>query len=321
MEEITAKTVKFKQFKKATKKLAAVNHIAKPKKEQKQFSMMESLLSLDAFPQSFFFQLPNKRDSLPSRTGLIFTILLSMILGVYSWFELLNLKEKGQTRISSHDIISSVPAEKVFDLDKLGNGLEIAFGLTAFDKDPEMINEPDYATVKAFHKTWTTNSFDMEKIQTRPCTQKELGLGPEGFDDPFSRFYPIFDDYRDWFEFYWQKLSCIDDKVTVHGDYNSHTVSHFQIHLVKCDPDQRTTCKSEEEITEWLKRKFIIVVNNQRRFNQHEYGVNKVTSESLFTWFPIKSTDRQEKVNVINSEELLLQDKTYQFSDLTEEDQ
>lgn len=34
------------------------------------------------------------------------------------------------------------------------DGLMLAFGLTAYDENYDMINEPDYGELKAYYKTW-----------------------------------------------------------------------------------------------------------------------------------------------------------------------
>ena len=57
-----------------------------------------------------------------------------------------------------------------------------------------MLNEPDYAEIKVFNKRWgdtEDQGSHFNEIPMRQCKQKELGLGPEGFDDPESKFFPI----------------------------------------------------------------------------------------------------------------------------------
>ena len=43
-------------------------------------------------------------------------------------------------------------------------------------------------------------------------------------------------------------------------------------------------------------RKFIVVVTNQKRFDEAAFGEDKIINESVFTWYPVKSTDRAELV-------------------------
>ena len=75
---------------------------------------MKTLLKLDAFPHPFFFQLPNGDSSLPSRTGLISTILLAMIVGGYGWFEFVILVTQGEARIYTFPIHNGIGTEEVF---------------------------------------------------------------------------------------------------------------------------------------------------------------------------------------------------------------
>ena len=58
--------------------------------------------------------------------------------------ELLTLAEKGNTTVTSNPIDSHFADEDTFDLDK-GGSLQIAFGITKYDSNREMINEPEYA--------------------------------------------------------------------------------------------------------------------------------------------------------------------------------
>ena len=59
-----------------------------------------------------------------------------------------------------------------------------------------MTYEPQYGEVKVYMKSW---GFDVagtvwRELEMRPCNPEELGLGPQGFSDPSSKFYPINED-------------------------------------------------------------------------------------------------------------------------------
>ena len=119
----------------------------------------------------------------------------------------------------------------------------------------------------------------------RQCTDEELGLGPQGYEDPRSKFYPVASG-GGWLKNYSRKLNCIDQKIESMGTYNSDSAQKLQIGVVRCDPTVRQ-CKSEAEIDLWLKRKFIIVVTNNERFNPVVFTDERVVKESVFTWFPV----------------------------------
>ena len=99
-------------------------------------------------------------------------------------------------------------------------------------------------------------------------------------------------------------------------------VSHLTIHLERCNNATRVEhdCKSDEEITFWLRRKFIITLINHERYDPTLYTEDKISREGVFTVNPIKSTVVEEVVNKIQISRLKLQDnKWVQLGDLTEE--
>ena len=63
---------------------------------------------------------------------------------------------------------------------------------------------------------------------------------------------------------------CIDENISLQGDYQSDKTSIFKIVLEICDRTQRE-CKSDDEIQEWMKRKFIVVLANTQRFQTDDY--------------------------------------------------
>ena len=88
------------------------------------------------------------------------------------------------------------------------------------------------------------------------------------------------------------------------------------INVVKCNNATRREdeppCKSDQEISSWLKRKFVLTLNNQRRFEQSNYDQGTVIYDvAHFVWNPIQSTERKEIVNEIQVYEIQAQDSLY----------
>ena len=76
------------------------------------------------------------------------------------------------------------------------------------------------------------------------------------------------------------------------------------LHVLKCNNATRgedeTPCKSEEEIESWLRRKFLLTLNNQKRFDVDNYNHEEMIDHvSHLRWNPISSTLRKEIVNEI----------------------
>ena len=95
-------------------------------------------------------------------------------------------------------------------------------------------------------------------------------------------FYPTHENSIRDLRYYWKNFYCFDyDKmketdfepkqIEVQGDYNSVKARHLKIMFEKCDSNLVDNCKTDEEITEWMKRKFVVVLENQTRFDNAEY--------------------------------------------------
>ena len=82
-------------------------------------------------------------------------------------------------------------------------------------------------------------------------------------------------------------MKCIDRELVIYGDYNSQNTNYLSIQFEKCDPTVRDTCKSDEEIFEWLKRKFIVTVENTNIFRMSVYNETRISFESQFSWYPV----------------------------------
>ena len=63
------------------------------------------------------------------------------------------------------------------------DGLMLAFALTAYDENYDMIDEPDYGEIKAYYKTWGLEGAEFiqfTEIPTSQCTNEQLGINPDG---------------------------------------------------------------------------------------------------------------------------------------------
>ena len=179
-----------------------------------------------------------------------------------------------------------------------------------------MLNETEYAQIKASIRSWSPEQDKtfFKEVDIRPCTRQELGLDPDAMDT--SKFYKTHPSSEAYLSRYWKKLSCYDEQVDIQGDYQSDRASNLMINVVRCNNATRREdeppCKSEQEITSWLKRKFVLTLNNQRRFEQSNYDQGTVVYDvAHFVWNPIQSTERKEIVNEIRVYEIQAQDSLY----------
>ena len=112
------------------------------------------------------------------------------------------------------------------------------------------------------------------------------------------------------------------DNLRIQGDYNSQKARSLVIVFDKCNEPEGSPikCKSDTEIKSWLRRKFILLVYNQRRFRLEKFDSFKVVPESRTAWVPINSQLREEFVFNVQMTHLQLQDHIWQWSNWTKED-
>ena len=66
---------------------------------------------------------------------------------------------------------------------------------------------------------------------------------------------------------YKNKFKCINnDDLVIWGDYNSAKTQQLAIQFKMCRSTEPGVCESEEDIKEWLKGKFIVLLYNQIGF-------------------------------------------------------
>ena len=84
-------------------------------------------------------------------------------------------------------------------------------------------------------------------------------------------FLPTFGDSIDEVSFYHKKFMCAEkEDLVLRGDFNSYQASLFNVQLKKCT--DRPDCKSPEEITQFLRDKWLLVLYNHIRFDSRKYG-------------------------------------------------
>ena len=109
------------------------------------------------------------------------------------------------------------------------------------------------------------------------------------------------------------------EEINVQGDYNSVRTRTFMIQFEKCNPStSAVSCKSETQIQDWLRDKYILTFKNQRRFDVEEFQKNhKIVEESRTNWIPINVDVKEEIALKVSRTELDLQDEIFQWGDMT----
>ena len=103
-------------------------------------------------------------------------------------------------------------------------------------------------------------------------------------------------------------MKCITDDLTqIYGNYDSYSAENLMVVFELCDPD-KTTCKSEQKIKEWIKSKYIVTLTNQRDFISHEFKEKRIAEQSSIKWFAMSEISRVDQVRMITRSKLKLND-------------
>ena len=147
----------------------------------------------------------------------------------------------------------------VFSYEK--NRFNIAAGFTAYDSNPEPILDPTYGSLHLNHYRWgqpEDEANGRHRLPQHACTREELGLDE---DRTSAMFMPAYEPSYNEINFYSKKLQCVEsENLSIHGDYNSYKAQMLNVQLVRCH--DRNDCKTDAQITEFFKNKFILLIYN-----------------------------------------------------------
>ena len=139
------------------------------------------------------------------------------------------------------------------------------------------------------------DGINFRSLPTKPCDLNDVDGNNKG--SPFFKTDPLSVDIL---ELNRSKLKCFDDPdFKLIGSFQSTSISNLLVAFEKCDRDKRNDCKTEEEINAWLQYKYIIVLENTKRFIPYKFGEERIDAVSILRWFPINSELRLEKANLI----------------------
>ena len=96
---------------------------------------------------------------------------------------------------------------------------------------------------------------------------------------------PVFESSRNEVELYSKKLMCVNRAdLRLYGDYNSYKALQFNIQFIKCHDKPAGFCKTDAEIKEFMRDKFILILHNQVRFDSTKYGSESIIPETRVKW-------------------------------------
>ena len=73
----------------------------------------------------------------------------------------------------------------------------------------------------------------------------------------------------------------------LYGDWNSKEARLIDMALTRCQG--HSYCQTDDEITKWLKNKFLLVMYNRIRFDSNLQGKEAFVHESVLDWIIINT--------------------------------
>ena len=104
-------------------------------------------------------------------------------------------------------------------------------------------------------------------------------------------------------------LQCTDQPLNLIGNFNTGTAQLILIMFEKCDSTKRKTCKSNAEVREWMKNKYIILVYNRQLFQSEKFGDETFSRHSFLDWNPMNAETIEMKRYSIQIQTLTSQDQ------------
>ena len=251
---------------------------ARPDYKTQQLSgcerLQQTVLSVDMYKQPFQFILPDGRSKYRSFVGAVLSIITLLTVLTYFVYKLNVIINFNDFDVQISDFEQYYDTDDVFSHE---NGLMIAGGFVNYDGKKQRVEDPSIATIKFYQKSFnstdpTMDGVKFKEIKTRFC---ELDDFDQDGKNEKSKFYQTADHSVSDIDTYGIGLKCPvnPSELSVQGKYDASAARNLMIIVQKCDPKtSNVTCKSEAFISEWLKYKFILIVSNQRKFIQYQFG-------------------------------------------------
>ena len=159
------------------------------------------------------------------------------------------------------------------------------------NRQTESILDPTYVNIQYLEVKWNTTHYIEEPLPSHPCSDAELGLEPSKGSAEYMKPHPYYDTVVNVWK---KKFVCIDSKDRyVHGNFNTEKARNIRVRLNRCR-GQENNCKTDDEITEFVKGKYMIVYMNQIRFDDSKYGAESIVKESRADWYRIRTKAQDE---------------------------
>ena len=82
-------------------------------------------------------------------------------------------------------------------------------------------------------------------------------------------------------------MKCIDEQdqdYAIQGSYNTDKASNLMVVFERCDKLGPIPCQSDQAISEWLEYKYIVTLENEKRFVVDQFKGDRISAHSEISW-------------------------------------
>ena len=203
-------------------------------------------------------KLDGSQKNQTSYFGTCLSIILLMVMILFMYTKIVSLAMKNEV-----DIMSALDENKIdFNYKFSGeDGFFLAAALTAYDTERNIIEEERYGELVIELYGWGYDGgIGFSKpapIDYHYCSDEELGF----FRGPDTQIFPIFSSQLAEVQLFRNKFKCFKkSSVELWGDFNSARAQQLTVKFKMCEG--KSICESKENIREWLKGKYILLLYN-----------------------------------------------------------
>ena len=81
-------------------------------------------------------------------------------------------------------------------------------------------------------------------------------------------------------------MKCVDQPISTYGNFQTESAKILLIIFERCDHGLRKTCKSDEELKNWLKDKYLVFAYNKQVFNSTGFKEKAINKYAWIDWLP-----------------------------------
>ena len=229
------------------------------------------------FSENINFKFQHGKTKFKTVMGGISSILVGVLI---LWFSVVqSIKMTKYVNVYIAEEIQPFFYNENFQFGEHNPEFTIAFALATF-MESNHSDYSDYGTISAHYEWWTPEDNAEVPIRSRPCTPKDFGLEP----NENQRFFNVAEQKKPEFLRLMHRLQCIDESLSIYGDWNTATAQVIFLAFHPCDSKVRKTCRSKAEIDEWLQNKYIVFVYNKYVFDHDGFNQRTFTKYATLDW-------------------------------------